>query len=70
MADTKAEAEALFEALRDVSSRPRPFETYTARTLWADEHISEQMLTYHLDPNVDLASRRIEFIDASGPAGR
>jgi hypothetical protein len=34
----------MFEELEKISSRPRPFEFYTASDLWTDEHTSEQML--------------------------
>ncbi len=32
---------------------------------WNDEHISAGMLAAHLDPNMDAASRRPEFLDRS-----
>jgi len=54
-----------FEHLEEALSRPRPFEFYTADDLWTDEHISQQMLKYHLNPDVDLSSRRHDFIDRS-----
>ena len=55
----------LFDTLESVSSRPAPFSSYTAETLWNDDHISKQMLRFHLDQNTDLASRKIAFIDES-----
>lgn len=55
----------LFEELQRTASRPKPFEVYTAETLWDDEHISAQMLEYHLSADVNLASRKGAFIDAS-----
>lgn len=55
----------LYEDLQRAASRPRPFEFYTADVLWTDEHISERMLEYHLNPDVGLASRRHDFIDRS-----
>jgi len=42
-----------------------PFEFYTASELWTNEHTSEQMLTYHLNENIDVASRKAAFIDRS-----
>jgi len=33
--------------------------------LWTDKHTSEQMLAYHLDTDIDVSSRRGEFIDQS-----
>ncbi len=55
----------LFAELTSAFERPAPFSTYTADVLWTDEHISRQMLGYHLNPSVDLASRRHDFIDRS-----
>ena len=42
-------------------------EIYTPGTnsLWDDYHISEMMLTAHLEPDDDAASRKHEFIDRS-----
>ena len=58
-------AESLFSILESIEKKPRPFSVYTARELWTDEHTSEQMLAYHLDSEVDLSSRRTDFIDDS-----
>jgi SAM-dependent methyltransferase len=55
----------IFNELRAATSRPRPFEFYTAAELWTDEHTSAQMLKYHLDKQVDLSSRNQAFIDRS-----
>ncbi len=55
----------MFEELERISSRPKPFEFYTASELWTDEHTSGQMLAFHLDGEVDVSSRRIDFIDES-----
>jgi SAM-dependent methyltransferase len=46
-------------------SRPEPFSVMTTDVLWTDPHVSEQMLRYHLDPSVDISSRRPETIDAT-----
>ncbi|WP_319781036.1 hypothetical protein [Maridesulfovibrio sp.] len=43
----------MFKELMDINSRPLPFEVYTAADLWTDEHISKQMLSYHLHPEID-----------------
>jgi SAM-dependent methyltransferase len=43
--------------------RPAPFSEYTTPEFWNDEHISAQMLRFHLDPESEPASRRHEFID-------
>jgi cyclopropane fatty-acyl-phospholipid synthase-like methyltransferase len=55
----------VFEKLEDINSRPDPFEFYTASDLWADEHTSEQMLKFHLNEDIDAASRNAAFIDRS-----
>ena len=55
----------IFVQLEEISSRPEPFEFYTAADLWTEEHTSEQMLAYHLNTEVDVSSRRGEFIDQS-----
>jgi SAM-dependent methyltransferase len=44
--------------------QPEPF-TPGEPLFWNDPHISSQMLDVHLDPNVDLASRKADTIDAS-----
>jgi len=55
----------MFEQLEDINNRPEPFECYTAADLWTDNHTSEQMLAYHLNGDIDMSSRRVEFIDQS-----
>jgi 2-polyprenyl-3-methyl-5-hydroxy-6-metoxy-1,4-benzoquinol methylase len=55
----------MFEKLKKINERPKPFEFYTASDLWTDEYISEQMLSYHLNEDVDLSSRNSEFINRS-----
>jgi 2-polyprenyl-3-methyl-5-hydroxy-6-metoxy-1,4-benzoquinol methylase len=55
----------LFEELEKINTRPEPFEFYTAGDLWADEYISEQMLSFHLNPEIDVSSRKAAFIDRS-----
>lgn len=55
----------LFLDLEKISQRPEPFEFYTASELWTDEHTSAQMLSFHLNEDVDLSSRNIRFIDRS-----
>jgi len=59
------EKQALFGALADACSRPKPFEVYTAEELWTNEHTSAQMLAFHLDESIDLSSRNHAFIDRS-----
>ncbi len=55
----------MFEELNRINARPKPFEFYTASDLWTDEYLSEQMLSYHLNKDVDLSSRNAAFIDRS-----
>jgi cyclopropane fatty-acyl-phospholipid synthase-like methyltransferase len=55
----------MFEELEKINKRPKPFEFYTAPDLWTDEHTSKQMLKFHLNEKMDIASRNIKFIDRS-----
>jgi SAM-dependent methyltransferase len=55
----------MFEELEKINTRPKPFEFYTASDLWTDEHTSEQMLSFHLNEDLDVASRNAAFIDRS-----
>ena len=55
----------MYKTLESINTRPRPFEFYTAEALWTGEHVSKQMLAYHLNEEVDLASRKLSFIDKS-----
>jgi 2-polyprenyl-3-methyl-5-hydroxy-6-metoxy-1,4-benzoquinol methylase len=55
----------MFKELKEINSRPAPFQFYTADDLWADKHTSRQMLEYHLNESVDMSSRNRNFIDRS-----
>jgi 2-polyprenyl-3-methyl-5-hydroxy-6-metoxy-1,4-benzoquinol methylase len=55
----------MFDQLEKINTRPQPFEFYTAKELWTDEHTSKQMLAYHLNKEIDISSRNAEFIDRS-----
>ncbi len=55
----------MFNELKKINERSKPFEFYTASDLWTDEYLSEQMLSYHLNEDVDLSSRNAEFINRS-----
>ena len=55
----------MFEELEKINRRPEPFEFYTASDLWTDEHTSEQMLMFHLNEDIDVSSRKTEFISRS-----
>lgn len=54
-----------YRELARVAERPAPFSVYTAEELWTDSHTSQRMLAFHLDPDVDVSSRRHGFIDES-----
>ena len=55
----------MFDELEKINTRPKPFEFYTASDLWTDEHTSKQMLSFHLNEDIDLSSRSGAFIDRS-----
>ena len=55
----------MFKQLKEINSRPKPFQFYTAEELWANEHTSKQMLEYHLNETIDLSSRNKGFIERS-----
>ena len=55
----------MFKELKEINSRPTPFQFYTADELWANEHTSKQMLEYHLNEAVDVSSRNKSFIERS-----
>lgn len=55
----------MFNELKKINKRPEPFEFITTEVLWNDPHISKQMLATHLKEDVNLASRKMEFIDKS-----
>jgi SAM-dependent methyltransferase len=55
----------LFKELEQINKRPEPFERYTAKEFWDDEHISKQMLGFHLDASNDLATRNKAFRERS-----
>jgi 2-polyprenyl-3-methyl-5-hydroxy-6-metoxy-1,4-benzoquinol methylase len=44
------------------TEKPRIFEKGTA-FMWTDEHISKQLLNIHLNPDIDLASRKKSTIE-------
>lgn len=55
----------MFKEIEEINSRPEPFQYYTASELWTNEHIAKQMLQYHLNADVDVASRNHAFINQS-----
>ena len=55
----------MFTQLENINFKPKPYEIYSAEILWNDPYISKKMLTFHLDENVDLSSRKKIFVDKS-----
>jgi len=55
----------MFKELKEINSRPAPFQFYTADELWTNEHTSKQMLEYHLNEAIDVSSRKKSFIERS-----
>jgi cyclopropane fatty-acyl-phospholipid synthase-like methyltransferase len=55
----------VFNQLEGIDHRPAPFELTTVSDLWADDYISKQMLSFHLNGDNDIASRKFSFIDRS-----
>jgi len=55
----------MFKELKEINSRPAPFQFYTADELWTNEHTSKQMLEYHLNDSIDASSRNKHFIERS-----
>ena len=53
----------MFRDLQMINERPEPFEYYTARELWTEEHTSAEMLKYHLNGQVDVSSYCSDFIE-------
>ena len=55
----------MYKALEAINARPDPYQYYTAEELWTDEHTSKQMLSFHLNSEIDVSSRNEAFIDRS-----
>ncbi len=55
----------MYEQLKEINKKPKVFEFYTAESLWNDSYRSQQMLSYHLNEDIDVASRNRVFIDNS-----
>jgi SAM-dependent methyltransferase len=60
----KCRMNQIISQLIGLQQKPAPF-TPGERLFWDDPHISAQMLQFHLNPDVDAASRRPEIIDLS-----
>ncbi len=55
----------MFAELSRINHRPKPFEHYTTPLLWNEPYVSQQMLKFHLNETLDLASRNKPFIQES-----
>jgi len=55
----------MYKKLKQINTRPSPFQYYTADELWTNEHTSRKMLEYHLNESIDVASRNKSFIERS-----
>ncbi len=55
----------MYNELSEALERPEVFSAYTIQDMWDDPHVSRQMLAYHLDPDVDISSRRASFMSSS-----
>jgi len=55
----------MFKALNKINHIPELFSIYTAETLWNDPYISSKMLEFHLNEEMEPASRNKKFIDKS-----
>jgi SAM-dependent methyltransferase len=55
----------MFSLLEKINQRPNPFEFCNSEVLWNTPYLSKNMLKYHLDENVDIASRKKAFIEKS-----
>ncbi len=55
----------MFSQLEKINQRPEPWAYYTAQDLWDDDYVSRQMLDFHLNGEVDLASRNTDFVEKS-----
>ncbi len=53
----------MYELLSDISRRPAPFSRCTTKELWTRPYLAQQMLSFHLNQETELASRRFETID-------
>jgi 2-polyprenyl-3-methyl-5-hydroxy-6-metoxy-1,4-benzoquinol methylase len=55
----------MFNNLKAINERPKPFQHYTAAELWTNEHTSKKMIEYHLNEEIDVSSRNASFINRS-----
>lgn len=50
--------------IETIGNKPKAYET-TGIPFWDDQHISNSMLSFHINPDVESASRTSEFMDRS-----
>ncbi|MDW6005445.1 class I SAM-dependent methyltransferase [Vibrio mangrovi] len=55
----------MFKKLTKATAKPAVWSAYTAEVMWADSHIARQMLDFHLNPDINVASRTAVFINES-----
>lgn len=55
----------MFKKIDTATTKPAIWSEYTADVLWTDKHIAQQMLAFHLNPDLSLASRTASFIEES-----
>ena len=55
----------MFKKLNEATTKPAVWSAYTADVLWTDNHIAKQMLSFHLNQEIEAASRSFNFIDES-----
>ncbi|AQW61223.1 class I SAM-dependent methyltransferase [Vibrio owensii] len=55
----------MLKKLNEATAKPAVWSAYTADVLWTDNHIAKQMLSFHLNQEIEAASRSFNFIDES-----
>ncbi|POZ58822.1 Putative SAM-dependent methyltransferase [Dehalococcoides mccartyi] len=55
----------MFKKLADINNKPELYQQYSAPVLWNDPHISSRMLEFHLNLDIEPASRKAAFIEKS-----
>lgn len=55
----------MYTKLNGATAKTQLWNKYTADKLWTDAHIAKQMISFHLNPEINAASRSFNFIDKS-----
>lgn len=55
----------MFQILEKINQRPPLCRESTTQALWTDDYRARQMLAFHLNPDIDVSSRKATFIQAS-----